>query len=914
MPATVPSTQDRVLARLAQEFDSEASAIAELLGRLDSGWTIPYVATFERGRFGNMDAARMYEIRDRVHDLNMLEEHKAVVLAAAEREGWLDETLTERILAHTDLDDLEDAWQAMRRRHHGAAQEARTRGLEGLARALRERAIPEGKDPLGAAEAYVDAEKNVPDARAALEGAKAILIEEVEAPKSLIEAIWDSPLKVLVKGTLPKGQIYTTLAKLDKSCRKFTWEEVLHLRKAVREGLVTYDFGLSEEKAHQILAAEYASDLDAAHPLRSFWDSILRTAWLDRLKVPLERQVQRDLKTRSDRAAIRAYADSYRDLLLGAPFRGKKVLGVLPAIRRPARFALIDAAGKTTDHLKLTPMHATRDEDKAKLRAFVTEKGVEVIALGAGPGCRELEQFVLESIEGVDNRPQLVTVSEESALAMQKRSKGDVGGKKAAALARRAQDPLLEWSRIEPMQVPLGPLRDEVYQSPLARRLESVRESALHEVGLDLASATTDTLMLVGRIGRETALKILLERDSEAGIPTLQTLREKSLIDEDKFEQFAPFVRLEGGEPLDRLRLPPSRYGLIDEIAASLALTKAQLLEQPAQLDRVQLAAFDREGLDADQLRSILDELRTPKKDPRPDAQRVSYAGHKSVDDLEMGTEVEGRVLRLADFGAFVDVGVAPAGLLHVSQMADRYVGDPTRIVKPGQIVRVRVLEVDKAKGRLSLTLRKGDIRKVPRTLGDAASGKKRPGAVVVKRGEAEQRAPAARFEQQRGRGGRGGGKPGGRGRPGDRDGRRDGGRGRGGDRGGFKGNFVVESAEITEAMNAERGYGGELKSFGALASLVGGGAKKQSSKDSSKNKASKDKSSKGPKDKKKHEKSDAQPATKDEKPSAPVDSATDAPSSPPSPDAGTAEKPDVPQPDPSAPDAPQSDFGQDFV
>ncbi|MCA8968224.1 MAG: S1 RNA-binding domain-containing protein [Planctomycetes bacterium] len=857
MPENVPSTRDRVLARLAREFDSSAETIAAFLDRLSAGAKIPYLATFERLRSEgdskrSLDAKRMFEIRDRVQELEMLEEHKTVVLDAAEREGWRDEAITARVLEMTDLDDLEDEWQAIRRRHTGVAKEARDRGLEPLARALRERTLPEGQDPLSAAEAYVDADKGVPDARAALEGAKAILIEEIEAPESLVEALLDLPIRVQQQGSLPKHHDYGPILKLDKPARRVSWAEFLLLKRAMREGFASYEFGLSEEKAHQLLSEAYASDLDAAHPLRAFWDSTLRAAWLDRLKQRVEHQVQRSLKTRADRAAIHAIGRDYEDLLLASPFRGRKVLGVLPAIRRSGRLSIIDGDGNSIASLKLAPLtDESRDAEKAKFRAFASEHAVDVVALGAGPGCREFEQFVLEALEGMEGRPQLLVVSEEGALGMHRRAKGDMGGKKAAALARRLQDPMLEWGRLDPMQVPLGPLRDEVYQSPLQRHLESIRERVLHEIGLDLGRATTDTLALLGGLGRETALKILLERDSEGGLPKLSTLVEKGHLDAGQLDQVAPFVRHAGEEPLDMLRIPPSRYGLVEEMAASLSMTKAELLAQPSSLDRLQEAAFDREDLDRALVSAIVEELRSPTTDRRPAAEMATFGTFASAADLAMGTEVEGRVTRLTDFGAFVDVGVAPAGLLHASQIAEHYVRDPSSVLFPGQVVRVRVLDNDRSAGRLSLTMRQGDIQKIPRTLGDAAAGKRRPAAMVVRHG-ARDEAPTqrGRFEQQRGRGGRpggnrgggrpgeGGGKPGERGgRPGDnrgrggprRDsrGRDDGGRGRGRpggdswDRGSNRGPFTVESAEIDETIRSERGYGGELKSFAALAGFV---------------------------------------------------------------------------------------------
>lgn len=948
MPANVPSTRDRVLARLAREFDSSTEAIGALLEQTSAGSKIPFLSTFASHRFGGMDARRMYELRDRVQDLELLEEHRSVVLETAEREGWLDAELLQRVLAHDELDDLEDEWQAIRRRHTGAAQEARAKGLGALATALRDRTTALGQDALSAAEAYVDPSKGVPDARAALEGARAILVEEIDAPASLVDALLDQKVHVEVQGQLPKSHPFDPVLKLDKSVRRLTWYEVLLLKKAQREGMLRYEISLSEERAHQVLSEAYAKDLDAAHPLRAFWDTTLRAAWLDRLKARVETQVQRSLKLNADRTAIRCFGEDYEGLLCTAPFRDRKVLGVLPAIKRSARVAVVDASGNTVVSHKLAPVtDENRATEVAKFRSLVEENGVEVIAIGAGAGCREFEHFVLEALTGLASRPQVLIVSEENALGPQRRAKGDVGSKKAAAIARRVQDPLLEWGRLEPTQVPLGPLVDEVYQRPLQRHLESVRERVFHEVGVDLARATTDALAIIGDMGRETALKLILERDSEGGLPTLQTLVEKGHMDAAQLDASAPFIRHHSTEPLDALRLPPSRYGLVEEMAASLSLTKAQLLEQPSQLDRLQVAAFDREGLDRETLQRIVRELRSATRDPRPSAELARYGRFASVDELTMGTEVEGRVTRITSFGAFVDVGVAPAGLLHASQIAEHYVRDPGSMLSSGQILRLRVLENDKAAGRLALTLRHGDIQKIPRTLGDAAAGKRRPTAVVVRPGSRDE-APVqrARFEQQRGRGGRpggGGGRDGGGRDGGGRDGGRPGGdrggrvgagkgggdnRGRGGprrdggdrdgrgfgreDRGSIRGSFVVESAEIKETLESERGYGGELKSFAALAGLVRdktGGGSGSGPKSGNDGKARKDRDASRPADRSQGEAQAARP-TASEAPESTVNEINDGPAhGGPTPEAPTQDAGGEGQ----AETKPE-DFGKDFV
>ncbi len=902
MPLSIPTVQDRLLGRLCQEFDNSEDSIRHLVELLEAGKRIPSFFVPRDPRLSHMTAARMYEIRERVSDLRMLEEHKTVVLETAERQGWgSGPALVERVLGFTHIDHLEDYFQTLRQRFKGPSAEARERGLGVFADALRDRTLAEGESPLDAAARFVDPEKGIADAKTALDGAKTILLHEIEAPKRLIDAVREAPVRARSKSgkSLPKG--YESLAKLNKPAHSVGWEDFLLLRRAEREGLVDVEFGLSEEKAHQLLAETYTAGLESTHPLRSFWDSVLREAWLDLLKAPIERDVLRDVKQRADRDAIRSFARRYEELLMAAPVGARRVCGVLPAIRKATRLAVVDGDGAPVANMGCHPAVADKRADSMqRVQAFVTEHHVEVLALGAGPGCREVEGFLLEAIQSLDTRPQLITVDESGLLAIAKRgqSKLDLGARKATMLARRAQNPISEWARVDPGLLPLGPTMSEVRPNQLARALEDIREVCLHQIGVDAGTEPEDVLALVVGLDREKAKKIVAARKAPSGLANLNALVEGGALEAAALEAAAPFLRYaKSTEALDQTRLRPSQYRIVEEIAASLGLSSAQLLADPTQIDRAKLDAFVRDDLDRQALDDIVATMREPLDDPRPTFEMAHFApGVKSIDDLHMGIEIEGRITRIASFGAFVDVGVAPGGLLHVSQLADRYVNDPTTLVHPGQVVRVRVLEVDKAKGRVSLTMRSGDIQKIPRTLGDMASGKRRPGAVVVRQGRGQQREEKTEIRS------RAATRPGRGGRPGERGqgGRGQGGRGRGGpgrdrsdrgDRGGFRGMrgpITVESADIEAAAQADRGHKGELKSFAALAGLASGASSQA------------------------NQPSDAAPKKKK---AAPQKAPEPKPAEP-TPEPNQPDEPQSPAPADTTtkPDEPKQPFGEDFV
>ncbi|MFQ5503788.1 MAG: S1 RNA-binding domain-containing protein, partial [Planctomycetota bacterium] len=770
-------------------------------------------------------------ILPRLEELRILEEHKTVILDQLEKQGVLTSELTERLLQGHDLETVENLCLPFRAKRSAKAAAAIEQGLAPLAEALESRSLGEGKTPLDAAEAHVDPEKGVADERAALDGARALLIDKITVAPMLRDLLGHARIRTSPANpsrTLPRELKHCS--NYEKPARSIPWQTFLRIKKGAREGHLEIQFGLPEEKAHQILAAAYAADLtDPADPLRSFYDSLLREAWHDRLKEPCEREVFKEIKTRADREAIRTYCKAYRRLLLSPSGGAVRVCGVLPAIRKPTRFVVVDESGSLVSHQSLNPLRIERREDAARrVRELVAEHGLRIIALGGGPGCREVEAFLMEALQAAPERPQILIVDEAGTMHLARReiSRHDLSTRKAAILARRMQNGLAEWARLEPDQAPLGPFQDEVHQGSLRRSLEMVRESCLHAVGLDLMTAPEESLVHICGLDRGSTGKIIAKRRREGGIPSLQSLVDGNVLTQEALDLAAPFLRLQGSsECLDNTRIEPKHYGLVEEMAASLGLSKTQLRENLSHLDRLNLDTFVREGVSQELLERIVREIKRPFADPRQGFHYITFKPDlRTLEDLEMGMELQGRIMRIADFGAFVDVGVTTGGLLHVSQMSERYVGDPSRMLHEGQIVKVRVLEVDRAAGRLSLTMLSGDIKKVQRTLRDFAQGRKRPGAVVVRpskrvEGESSTRARAA----MRPAGARRDGTGPGRGRPPAREGgRREGGRGDSGRREGGRGKpYTVESKDIKKTEVEARGVKGELKSFAALASMM---------------------------------------------------------------------------------------------
>ncbi|PIE22999.1 MAG: hypothetical protein CSA62_09710 [Planctomycetota bacterium] len=943
MTNTIPSAAERIVERLSKEFDVGPESIARIVIAVEEGTEparLAYHPTETRANAHGerMPPDRVYGIARRLEELKILEEHRSVALAKLEGAGKLDENTRERALRSMRLGEL-DELLAVHGLSAGAmtgqqarANKAREQGLEELATMLRERKIPEGQDLYAAAEAFVSEEKGIADAKAALDGAKAILVQDVAADSKLLSLLREQKLKVnkIGNGKLPKG--LQPLIKIEKKATAIRAREFLAIKRGIRQGLLELKLSLAEERAHQLLAEHFVSDLhDPSDPLRSFWDSLLREVWIDVLRPRVEHDLIEGLRERSEHIALQVFAERYADLLDQPAVGRRRVLGILPSLHKPARLAAVDEGGRVLHRASLDLSKAENLEAaKTQLLEMLQRFAPEYIALGNGFGFRDTEAWLMEAMVGLEKRPQLIIVDEAGSaeVAKRKRSKQELAARRATILARRAQHPLIEWARVDVSSVPLGEGSDEVHQGHLSRRLGDVRSQMLHERGLDLAEAQEDTLELLTGISSEIAHELQKQRNAKDGPKKLADFVGKGAITEEAMEAASPFLRFTGSEePLDQLRIPLSLYGLVDESATLLSLTRAQLLEQKELVGRIEASKLANDQRSEGLVSFVLHELRGPHIVQQRRYEDVKFReGVQSLDQLEIGMELQGRILRLLDFGAFVDLGLASGGLLHVSQLANHFVDDPLQIVHPGQVVTVRVLEFDKNKGRISLTMREGDIEKIPQTLGDIASNKRRPSARVVdpkeRREQRGDRGPSSRFDSQGGRrsgqrrdsGGRAGpGGAGGRGGPGGRGGR-DERRGRRGDdrdvpfrRG--QGGYVVESENLSEEIQKDRGAKGELKSFAALAGLFGSG-------DDKKPEAKKEepKRAEAPKP----EAVEAQPETPQaETPQAPASEEPKAESAPAAaPAAGTNE--DAPQenptPSPEAPEGEQKPFGEDFV
>jgi uncharacterized protein len=867
MTDTIPSAAERIVLRLSKEFDETPEHIAQLVIAINEGCSAPRLAWHPeetRAYSGDrrMSPERVHDIARRFEEIKLLEEHRSVAFSKLEAAGRLDETLQQAVLRASNLQTIDRLLAeqgiggSLVPAYVQGAAEARDKGLEALAAMIRDKQLPEGKAPLDAAADFVNAERGLADATQVLEACKPLLVEFIASDDAMLERFFDQALhcKMQPGRKLPKE--LGELSKLEKPARQIGAREFLLIKRGVRESLLELRLAMSDEKAHQLLAEHFVADMhDPSDPLRAYWDSLLREAWMQVLRPRIEGELFERLRERSERIALDRFVGRYESLLATPGVGQRRVLGVLPSIRKPARLAVVDEQGHVLHRSTLDFGNAEKKEAAtATLRELLQKHEISVVALGNGVGFRDTEGFLLEAFAGIEQRPQLLVLDEAGSVevAKKRRSKQELAVRRATIIARRAQNPLHEWSRVEPNNTPLGEGASEVHQGHLARRLADVRSIALHRAGVDLATAHEDVLVLLDGMDGKSAHELQRLRNSKDAPSSLEGYVEKSEITAETMARVSPYLRHSGSEnPLDNRRIPTSLYGLVDECATLLGLTREQLLEQPDALTRLDVQQLANDQRSIHTVRQVVKELgSTPQ--PAPDAgfEPVAWRSDlQSIEQLEIGMELRGRVLRLLEFGAFVDIGLPSGGLLHVSQLANHFVDDPSQVVQEGQAVTVRVLDVDKSKGRVSLTMREGDIQKIPRTLGDMASGKNRPSARVVERGERVERGPSSRFDQRSGRdddgprrGGRGGPRRGGR----DEGGR--GGRGgpggpggRGGERGDRgprrgrrdddrdvpfrrgQGGYVVESDDLQEEIKADRGAKGELKSFAALTGMLRG-------------------------------------------------------------------------------------------
>ncbi|EIV94646.1 Tex family protein [Frankia sp. QA3] len=823
---TTSVPQRSIHQRIADELGVRQGQVTAAVDLLDGGATVPFIARYRKEATGTLDDTQLRTLEERLRYLRELEDRRTAVLESIRAQGKLDDALEAQILAADSKARLEDIYLPYKPKRRTKAQIAREAGLEPLAQAL---LSDPTLDPHGTASGYVDPEKGVADAGAALEGARAILVERFAEDADLIgalrEQMWSRGVLVsrVREGKEEAGAKFADYFDFSEPFTSLPSHRILAAFRGEKEEIL--DLTLEPDTpaepgalpvpgptSYELRIAEAFGISEADRPADRWLVDTVRWAWRTRILVHLGVDLRMRLWTAAEDTAVRVFAANLRDLLLAAPAGSRATMGLDPGYRTGVKVAVVDATGKVVATDTIYPHVPARrwDESIATLARLAAEHRVDLISIGNGTASRETDKLADDLIR---RHPQLsltkVTVSEAgasvysaSAYAAAELPGMDVSLRGAVSIARRLQDPLAELVKIDPKSIGVGQYQHDLSESRLSSSLDAVVEDCVNAVGVDVNTASAPLLTRVSGIGAGLAENLVRHRDANGPFRTREALRDVPRLGPKAFEQCAGFLRIRGGDdPLDGSSVHPESYPVVRRIIAATGCELSTLIGNGAVLRSLKPTAFVDDTVGLPTVTDILAELEKPGRDPRPAFRTAAFAeGIETLADLVPGMTLEGTVTNVAAFGAFVDVGVHQDGLVHVSAMSKNFVNDPREVVKPGDIVTVKVLDVDIPRKRISLTLRLDDEIGAPAGgAGRGAPGAGRRGDGGERRGADGGNAGTGREGARRGEAGgerrdgaggrgRGGGRDGSAGRgPGARGGGR-GGAGSGGGAGGGRG------------------------------------------------------------------------------------------------------------------------------
>ncbi|MFD9563549.1 Tex family protein [Streptomyces sp. NPDC059994] len=716
--------------RIAEELGVRERQVKAAVELLDGGSTVPFIARYRKEATEMLDDAQLRTLEERLRYLRELEDRRAAVLDSVREQGKLTEELERQIRAADTKARLEDIYLPFKPKRRTKAQIAREAGLEPLAQGL---LTDPSVDPLAAAAAFVDADKGVADPAAALEGARSILTEQFSEDADLIgevrERMWTKG-RLVAKVRAGKEEAGAKFADYFDFTEPFTAlpsHRVLAMLRGEKEDVL--DLVLEPEEpsevpgpsAYENMVARRFGIADRGRPGDKWLADTVRWAWRTRILVHLGIDLRLRLRTAAEDEAVRVFASNLRDLLLAAPAGTRATLGLDPGFRTGVKVAVVDATGKVVATDVIYPhVPANKwDEALAKLARLAEEHAVDLIAIGNGTASRETDKLAGELItEHPELKLTKVMVSEAgasvysaSAFASQELPDMDVSLRGAVSIARRLQDPLAELVKIDPKSIGVGQYQHDLSEVKLSRSLDAVVEDCVNGVGVDVNTASAPLLSRVSGIGAGLAENIVAHRDANGPFRSRKALKDVARLGPKAYEQCAGFLRIRGGDdPLDSSSVHPEAYPVVRRMVKSTGSEVAALIGNTAVLRSLRPDTFVDETFGLPTVTDILRELEKPGRDPRPAFKTATFKdGVEKIGDLEPGMVLEGVVTNVAAFGAFIDIGVHQDGLAHVSALSKTFVKDPREVVKPGDIVKVKVLDVDVPRKRISLTLRLDD-------------------------------------------------------------------------------------------------------------------------------------------------------------------------------------------------------------
>lgn len=719
---------------IAQELSINLAQVNNALELFSEGATIPFIARYRKEKTDSLNEIQLRDISDRFTYLTEIEDRKKSILATISAQGKLTEELEAKIQSCLQKNELEDLYLPYKQKRRTRATIAREKGLEALAEFIQSLNKPEAKPADVEAEAakYISEEKGVKTAEDALKGAADILAEGVsekaELRSYLREFLMETALFVSkIKEDFPEGSTkFEMYRNYQVAARSVNSHNMLALFRGESDGIL--DLDLTFDEAAVMAYLEFQEIKTKIPFVQEFYRSMLKDAFNRLMKTSLMTEVRSHNKTAADIESIATFETNFRELLLSAPAGMKPTLAIDPGFRTGCKVSALDETGQFLEYQAIFPHQAaSQRQQAAKIVKHLIEKyKIELIAIGNGTASRETDEFVGEVLAELDTKPIKVMVNESGAsvysaseVAIAEFPDLDITVRGAVSIGRRLQDPLAELVKIDPKSIGVGQYQHDVDQKLLKKKLDETVESCVNYVGVDLNTASKELLTFVSGMSPTVAKNIVNYRNENGAFKNRRQLLKVPKLGPKAFEQAAGFLRIRNGENLlDNTAVHPESYAVVQAIAKDLNIPLTQVTQIAEKLKGVNIKKYVTEKVGEPTLRDIISELEKPGRDPRAEFKYATFKeGIKGMSDLTAGMELEGIITNVANFGAFVDVGVHQDGLVHISQLADRFVEDPKQIVKVGQVVKVRVLEVNEKLKRISLTMRSPEQAKIDRNI-----------------------------------------------------------------------------------------------------------------------------------------------------------------------------------------------------
>ncbi|MBV2235509.1 MAG: RNA-binding transcriptional accessory protein [Sterolibacterium sp.] len=717
--------------RLATELNVHPRQVAAAVELLDEGASVPFISRYRKEATGGLDDTQMRLLEERLAYLRELEERRETVLNSITEQGKLTPELQADILAADTKQRLEDLYLPYKQKRRTKAQIAREAGLEPLADALLH---DPSLTPEIAAENFINADQGVADAKAALDGARQILMERFAEDAALLGELRERlqaeaiVIATVVEGQEAAGAKFRDYFDYTEALKDIPSHRALALFRGRNEGVLRLALKMPQEQLDppqpnpcQLRVASHFGLRDAQRPADRWLLESARWAWMVKISLHLELELMNALRERAEVDAIQVFARNLQDLLLAAPAGPRATMGLDPGIRTGVKVAVVDATGKLLDTATVYPHEPRRDWEGAlsTLAQLAKKHQIDLISIGNGTASRETDKLAGELLKMLpEQRISKIVVSEAGAsvysaseLAAKEFPDLDVSLRGAVSIARRLQDPLAELVKIDPKSIGVGQYQHDVSQTHLARALDAVVEDCVNAVGVDVNTASAALLARISGLNSSLATNIVAHRDSHGPFAHRQALLDVPRLGAKTFEQAAGFLRINTGEnPLDASSVHPEAYPVVERILKDIKKGVKDIIGDIALLQKLDARQYTDAQFGLPTVQDILKELEKPGRDPRPEFKSATFReGIEDIKDLQAGMLLEGVVTNVAAFGAFVDIGVHQDGLVHVSALANRFVKDPHEIVKAGQVVKVKVLEVDVPRKRIALTMRLAD-------------------------------------------------------------------------------------------------------------------------------------------------------------------------------------------------------------